>query len=95
MEAFEILGIAAEIALLAAIAGNVVLALRLFRQVRAMPTPVVTAQPISAARSRGKSRRIGIAAASVTTAYSPKEPTPRNPGMRWSPFRTRDAAGRR
>ena len=44
MEALEILGIAAEIALLAAIAGNVVLALRLFRQVRAMPTPVVTAR---------------------------------------------------
>ena len=44
MEALEVLEIAAESALRAAIAGNVVLALRLFRQVRRLPTPVVTAR---------------------------------------------------
>jgi hypothetical protein len=41
------------------------------------PTPVVTAQPISAATSIGTSRGIGMAAVSGTTDRSAIEPTAR------------------
>ena len=44
MEALEILHVALEIALLIAIVGNVVLALRLFWCVRGLPAAVVTAR---------------------------------------------------